>query len=267
MGIESVFARDTGKRIMVFDMDGTILDTLQDLTDGVNAAFRKNGLPERTLEDIRRIVGNGIRMTILRAAPEGTEETVLDQAFQDFTEYYRVHCGDHTGPYPGICETLQELKRRGCLLAVVSNKADYAVQQLCLQYFPGLFDAAVGEHDGIRRKPAPDGVLEALQILQQMETEKTPPETEQIQMASGKLQQESETIQPETEKTQMASVKMRMAEEKILYIGDSEVDIRTAANAGLPCVLVDWGFRSREQLAAAGAEVIISSPAELLDMC
>ena len=146
------------EQLVIFDLDGTILDTLEDLYLSVNHALRKNALPERTMEEVRCFVGNGIRKLIERAVPEGSVEALIDQVHADFTEYYEVHCADHTKPYEGIPELIRSLRAAGLKTAVVSNKADYAVQSLCSQYFPGLFDAVTGEREGVRRKPAPDSV-------------------------------------------------------------------------------------------------------------
>lgn len=152
-------------KLAVFDMDGTILNTLEDLADSTNYALRVNGLPERTIEEVRRFVGNGIRLLIERAVPKNTENEVIDKVFDTFKEYYKTHCAVKTKAYDGIKEVLLSLRKAGCLTAVVSNKADFAVQDLCKDYFEGLFDIAVGERAGIKKKPAPDSVFEVLSKL------------------------------------------------------------------------------------------------------
>ena len=210
-------------KMIIFDLDGTILDTLEDLFLSTNYALRKSGFPERSIEEVRCFVGNGIRKLIERAVPEQTPENLINQVHQDFTKYYAQHCADHTKPYSGILEILQKFRNAGIKTAVVSNKADYAVQTLCADYFPGLFDAVAGEREGIRRKPAPDAVLAVLHDLQ---------------------------ILPE----------------QAVYIGDSDVDIATAENSGLPCISVEWGFRDRAFLLQHGAQKIISVPEELLTL-
>ena len=210
-------------KMIIFDLDGTILDTLEDLFLSTNYALRKSGFPERTIEEVRQFVGNGIRKLIERAVPEQTPETMINQVHQDFTEYYAQHCADNTKPYPGIPETIRKIRNAGIQTAVVSNKADYAVQTLCADYFPGLFDAVAGEREGIRRKPAPDAVLAVLNALQ-------------------------------------------IPAEQALYIGDSDVDIATAENSGMPCISVEWGFRDREFLIQHGAQNLISAPEELLNL-
>lgn len=152
-------------KLAVFDMDGTILDTLEDLKDSTNFALEKCGYPTRTYDEVRRFVGNGIRKLIERAVPEGLTVEQVDRVHEVFTEHYKVHCADKTKAYDGIKPLLEKLRASGVKTAVVSNKADYGVQELCKEYFDGLFDYAVGEREGIRRKPAPDSVNEALRVL------------------------------------------------------------------------------------------------------
>lgn len=152
--------------LIIFDMDGTILDTLEDLKNSMNHTLRLYHMPERTLEEIRSFVGNGIRKLVERAIAANTPTEQIDKIHQDFMDYYQIHCSDFTKPYPGIVSLLQSLKAQGYKTAVVSNKADSAVQDLCLQYFPNLFDIAIGERSGIARKPAPDMVNLALQKLE-----------------------------------------------------------------------------------------------------
>ena len=208
-------------QLAIFDLDGTLVDTLEDLADSTNYIMQKFGYPERTIKEVRNFVGNGIRKLLERSAPVGTPAEEIDRMFEQFKEYYGAHCADKTKPYDGIMELLDALKEQGIKLAVVSNKADYAVKALCEQYFSGIFDEAVGERVGIARKPAPDTVNEVLKSLQ-------------------------------IEKSQA------------VYIGDSEVDVQTAQNAEMDCIAVDWGFRDREVLIEAGAERIVSTPAEVL---
>ena len=149
----------------VFDMDGTILDTLSDLANAMNYELCKNGMPVRTIDEIRRFVGNGIQKLIERAVPVGTTSSTVDAIFVDFIDYYKTHCEIATKPYDGIESLLKNLKEAGLKTAVNSNKADAAVQILCERYFPNLFDCAVGEKEGIAKKPAPDSVNEILQQL------------------------------------------------------------------------------------------------------
>lgn len=210
-------------QLAIFDLDGTILNTLEDLYLSVNYALRENQMPERTLEEVRQFVGNGIRKLIERAVPSETDISDIDCVHAAFTAYYKVHCADHTTPYTGITDMLRTLRKANIQTAVVSNKADYAVQALCLQYFPSLFDAVAGEKEGVRRKPAPDAVYAVLKTL-------------------------------------------AVPKERTIYIGDSDVDVQTAQNAGIPCISVDWGFRSRDFLMQHGAAQIAETPEELTAM-
>lgn len=209
--------------IAIFDLDGTILNTLEDLADSTNYALKTCGYPERTMDEVRQFVGNGIRKLMERAVPEGTPVEEIDRVHETFTAHYKVHCADKTRPYDGIMELLQNLKKDGCKLAVVSNKADYGVQELCKQYFDGVFDFAVGEREGIRKKPAPDSVNEVLKTLE-------------------------------------------CSRDRAVYIGDSDVDIQTAANAQMDHIIVEWGFRDVPFLIAKGAKVLVEKPEEILEI-
>ncbi len=207
----------------IFDLDGTLLDTLGDLAASVNHALRTHGLPEHSIDDVRRFVGNGVRKLMERAVPDGAGNPLFDETFATFRQYYMAHSLDTTRPYEGIPETLEALKARGCHLAVVSNKMMAATQELCYHFFPSTIGVAIGEDEaaGIRRKPAPDTVFAALKAL-------------------------------------------GVGKEDAVYVGDSDVDIQTARNAGIPCISVLWGFRDRDFLLQNGAETFISTPSELL---
>ncbi len=146
-------------------MDGTILNTLDDLAFSMNYSLTQNNLPNRTLDEVRRFVGNGIRKLIERACPDKSDIALIDKVEKDFKSHYSLHCADKTHPYKGITQLIQSLRENGCKTAVVSNKADYAVQELCKKYFYGLFDIAIGEKKGIRPKPYPDTVYEAMKQL------------------------------------------------------------------------------------------------------
>lgn len=209
--------------IAIFDLDGTILNTLEDLADSTNYALKTCGYPERTMDEVRQFVGNGIRKLMERAVPEETPVEEIDRVHETFTAHYKVHCADKTRPYDGIMELLQNLKKDGCKLAVVSNKADYGVQELCKQYFDGVFDFAVGEREGIRKKPAPDSVNEVLKTL-------------------------------------------KCSRDWAVYIGDSDVDIQTAANAQMDHIIVEWGFRDVPFLISKGAKVLVEKPEEILEI-
>lgn len=152
-------------RYVIFDLDGTILDTLDDLADAANAALASQGYPLRTRDEVRMFVGNGIRKLIERATPDGVSESDIVKTHEAFTAYYSAHCKDKTKPYDGIPELVAALRAKGIRSAVVSNKADYAVKKLCGEYFGGLFEISIGEREGIRKKPAPDTVLEVMRVL------------------------------------------------------------------------------------------------------
>lgn len=207
---------------LLFDLDGTLFDTLDDLRNSVNHALKSAGFAERSREEIRTFVGNGVRNLMLKAVPEGTSEERFEAVFAEFRAYYALHCRDCSCPYPQIPALLEALKERGCRMAVISNKSDAEVKRLVEEYAHGFFLAAVGDRPGIPRKPAPDAVLRTMEELGG-----TP--------------------------------------ERTLYVGDSEVDILTARHAGLDCMAVTWGFRTREELIRAGATALIDSPLELLE--
>lgn len=152
-------------KLLIFDLDGTILDTLEDLTNSTNYALNKNGFAARSIDEVRSFVGNGIGKLIERAVPEQTDECITQAVLDDFREHYAEHCADNTCPYDGIVKLIDALRGQHYMTAVVSNKADFAVQDLCEKYFPEMFDYVVGEREGIRRKPAPDTVLEVLDKL------------------------------------------------------------------------------------------------------
>ena len=213
----------------VFDLDGTLLDTLQDLANSVNYALQQHGMPQHSIDDIRRFVGNGVRLLMERAVPDGAANAEFEECFADFRQHYMMHSLDTTRPYDGITEVLHELKARGCQLAVVSNKMMAATQELIRHFFPEI-EVAIGEHEaeGIRKKPAPDTVFEALR---------------QLNTDPSKLNTEPSAV----------------------YVGDSDVDLLTARNSGLPCISVLWGFRDREFLLQHGATTLINRPEELLE--
>lgn len=210
------------KKLIIFDLDGTLLNTLEDLRDSTNFALKSAGLPERSLDEVRRFVGNGIRKLIERAVPEGTDAALTDSVFAAFKTHYTANCEVKTAPYSGIHELLRSLKDRGVKLGVVSNKADLPAKKLISHYFRDAFDSVVGEREGVRKKPAPDSVFETARSLG----------------------------------CEMADT---------VYIGDSDVDFRTAENAGCKCVLVSWGFRERSLLESFGAPVSDSAQ-ELLEI-
>ena len=150
---------------VIFDLDGTLLNTLEDLKDAVNYVMRQNGYPERTLEEVRHFVGNGIRKLMERAVPENVKGETFERVFEEFRSFYTAHCQEKTCAYEGIVSLLQELKKQGIALAIVSNKNHAAVCELNEIYFKEYIKVAIGQKDGIRKKPAPDTVLQALKEL------------------------------------------------------------------------------------------------------
>ncbi len=205
---------------ILFDLDGTLLDTLGDLADAVNAALAKHGFPPRTEAEVRSFVGNGIANLIARSVPAGTDENTVMACLADFRAYYAENMNVRTKPYEGILDLLTWLQAEGIPVGVVSNKIDFAAKALCGAHFGNLLGAVVGECEGLRRKPAPDTVERVLALL-------------------------------------------GLSAADCVYVGDSDVDILTAANAGMPCISVDWGFRPREELLSAGAATICSTVADL----
>lgn len=150
---------------VIFDLDGTLLNTLEDLKDGVNHVLREHGYPQRTLEEVRKFVGNGIRRLMELAVPEEVAGEMFEEVFEEFRTYYTSHCQIRTCAYDGILELLRELKEQGYALAIVSNKNQGAVTELNDIYFREWIETAIGQTDGIRKKPAPDTVLQALKML------------------------------------------------------------------------------------------------------
>ena len=152
-------------QLAIFDLDGTLLDTLADLRQGINYALGTQGFAPRSMAEVRAFVGNGIRKLVERAVPAGTSEAQMDAVYEAFNPYYARHCADLTVPYDGILPLLQKLQAQGVVCALVSNKPDYAVQTLAAQYFPGLLAASAGAKDGVRKKPAPDSVFAVIHQL------------------------------------------------------------------------------------------------------
>ncbi len=206
---------------IIFDLDGTLLDTLADLADSVNAVLSAGGFPLRTLEEVRSFVGNGVGRLVHLSLPAETSSEVETACLEQFRAHYLGNMAHKTAPYPGILSMLETLKERGYALAVVSNKFDGAVKRLCQTYFGDRLAVAVGESEGVARKPAPDTVFRVLETLQ-------------------------------------------VPAEGAVYVGDSEVDLLTAQNAGLPCISVGWGFRDRAFLMEHGAVQVVDSPADLV---
>lgn len=204
----------------IFDLDGTLLSTLADLAASTNYALRTHHMPERSLDEVRRFVGNGVKKLMERAIPDGLNNPLFEETFATFRQHYMQHNLDTTQPYPGIMQLLEQLKTEGKNIAVVSNKFYAATRELCRHFFGELVPVAIGEREDIRKKPAPDTVIEALREL-------------------------------------------GVDKEGAVYIGDSDVDIMTAKNSGMPCVSVLWGFRDKEFLLEHGATTLISQPEDM----
>ena len=205
----------------IFDLDGTLLNTLGDLAASTNYALRQYGMPEHTIDDVRRFVGNGVGKLIERAIPEGLANPQYEDVLATFRKHYMLHSLDTTAPYPGIESLLHSLRSHGCNVAVVSNKFYNATVELCRHFFADTVEVAIGERENIRRKPAPDTVFEAMRQLG----------------VSGK-----DTV----------------------YVGDSDVDVATARNSGIPCISVLWGFRDRDFLIEHGATTFVNTPEDIL---
>ncbi|MBR3835485.1 MAG: HAD-IA family hydrolase [Clostridia bacterium] len=207
----------------IFDLDGTLLDTLLDLANAVNFAMREKGYPERTVAEVRNFIGNGIKVLIKRSVPDGTSEDDYAEALELFTKYYLEHIADYTKPYDGMIDVVKTLTERGCKVAVLSNKAHVAAQAVVKDFFGDIFDIVVGKMDEFPSKPEPDSLFYTIRTL-------------------------------------------GVTAEECVYIGDSDVDVLTAHNAGLPCIGVTWGNRDEDVLIASGAEYIANTPNEILNI-
>ena len=212
--------------LAIFDMDGTILNTLDDMTDSLNYILEKYKLPLHTVDEVRFMVGNGIPKLIERAIEGGRQHPDFDKILADFIAYYEEHCAIKTAPYAGIPECIKALRAAGIKIAVNTNKVEPAAVALCDDYFPGLFDIISGSRPGMPPKPAPDGIYEILK---------------------------------------RAGMDGKSDGQKAVFIGDSDVDMQTGTNAGLDVIGVDWGFRGKKFLQEHGAKVIMMNPEELTD--
>ena len=201
---------------ILFDLDGTLLNTLEDLTDATNYALAAFGHPPRTIREVRRFIGNGAENQIRLSLPEDRKED-LQQVLAVYKPYYTEHCQIKTGPYEGVLDALKVLGEK-YPIAIVSNKPDAAVKALCADYFPGIY--ALGEAAGCPRKPAADMVFKAMEAI---------------------------------------------GVDRCVYVGDSEVDVLTARNAGVPCLSVLWGFRDRAEIMDAGGSHFCEDTAKLVE--
>lgn len=210
------------KKFAIFDMDGTMLNTLEDLKDSTNYLLSKNGFKERTLEEVRQFVGNGLRKLLERAVPAEVDKhsDFFEKLFAEFCLYYKEHCNIKTAPYNGANEMLDKINAAGYCSAIVSNKIDSAVKDLSKKFFGNRLKSAIGEREGVEHKPAPDMVYIAMKEL-------------------------------------------GATKENSVYIGDSEVDLKTAENSGLPCISVLWGFRDKAFLEEHGGNTFVNTMEEL----
>ena len=212
--------------LAIFDMDGTILNTLDDMTDSLNEILTKYNLPLHTVDEVRFMVGNGIPKLIERAIPDGRSNSQYEKILADFIAYYEEHCAIKTAPYDGVVDCIKTLRAAGIKIAVNTNKVEPAAIALCDDYFPGLFDIISGSRPGMPPKPAPDGIYEILN---------------------------------------RAGMDGKSDGQRAVFIGDSDVDMQTGMNAGLDVIGVDWGFRGRKFLEEHGAKVIMMKAAELAE--
>lgn len=208
---------------IIFDLDGTLLNTIDDLSDSLNDVLKQNGYLPVEVNNVRRFVGNGAKNLVRLALPEGTADVIISKLFEEFKELYKKNMQNKTRPYNGIMELLLDLHRYNYKIGIVSNKFDTAVKELAQIYFGNLVSVAIGETSEIKRKPAPDSVFTAVKEL-------------------------GSTL------------------DHTILVGDSETDVRTAKNAGIPCIGVTWGFRCREVLRSEGADYLIDTPRELLTL-
>lgn len=208
---------------VIFDLDGTLLNTLDDLRDSLNDILTQKGYEPRSIEDVKRFVGNGVRNLVRLSVPEHCSDDEVTLILEEFKENYKHNMQNKTRPYNGIMELLLDLYRFNYKLAIVSNKYDSAVKELSRTYFGNLIPVAIGETAEIKRKPAPDSIFTAIKELG----------------------------------SDLNST---------ILVGDSETDVQTAKNAGIPCIGVTWGFRCREVLRSEGADYLIDTPKELLTL-
>ena len=211
------------RELVIFDLDGTLLYTLEDLKDSVNHTLEKFGYETKSLEEVSKHVGNGVKHLVRMLLPENIDDDNFNTYYDYFKEYYSEHCCDKTYPYEGIMDTLKTLNHRGVKVGILSNKFQEAAEEVCEHYFKDLYDIVVGESETCKRKPAPDGI-------------------------------------------NLICDKLGVANDEVLFFGDSEVDIKTAENAGVYCVSVLWGYRDREFLTENDAKVFITNPSEIIDI-
>ena len=209
------------KDTIIFDLDGTLLNTLDDILDGVNHALYKFNLPSITDNECKSFIGNGPKMLIKRSVKDRID--LLEDVYNEYLIYYDTHNDIKTSPYPGVMDMLECLHKKGYKLAIVSNKQDSAVKLMADRYFKSMFDFVIGSKESLGKKPQPDMVFEAIKQLN----------------------------------TNL---------ERSYYIGDSDVDIKTASNSNIDSIMVSWGFRDKKTLLDNGATLIVDTTNELMDI-
>ena len=206
--------------LVIFDLDGTLLDTLGDLADAVNAAITELGRPARTTDEVRGFIGNGTKRLIEGALGDGADDSTVEKCLAIFKAHYGGNYAVRTYAYEGVADSIAKLRAVGVTCGVITNKLHGISLSLCEKYFPGAFVEVIGDTPDMKRKPDPQKVYKMLSDL---------------------------------------------GFDTAVFVGDSDVDVKTAHNAGLPCVAVSWGFNDKEQLLAAGAEIIADNAEQMLD--
>lgn len=210
-------------KTVIFDLDGTLLYSLEDLKDSVNFVMKKHGFREYTIDEVREAIGNGVRLLMERILPKDIDKNLFEECLSEFKENYSKNMYNKTKPYDGILDMLKALREEGYKIAVLSNKFDSAVKELSNKYFGELVDLAVGQKEGVKEKPSPLGIQE---IAKELDTD----------------------------------IKA------CIMVGDSEVDIQTANNAGIDCISVTWGYKNIDFLYDNGATKLVYVPEDILEL-
>ena len=210
-------------KTVIFDLDGTLLYSLEDLKDSVNFVMKKHGFREYTIDEVREAIGNGVRLLMERVLPKDIDKNLFEECLSEFKENYSKNMYNKTKPYDGVLDMLKALREEGYKIAVLSNKFDSAVKELSSKYFGELVDLAVGQKEGVKEKPSPLGIQE---IAKELDTDV----------------------------------------ETCIMVGDSEVDIQTANNAGIDCISVTWGYKNIDFLYDNGATKLVYAPEDILEL-
>ncbi len=210
-------------KTIIFDLDGTLLYSLEDLKDSVNFVMKKHGFREYTIDEVREAIGNGVRLLMERILPKDIDKNLFDECLSEFKQNYSKNMYNKTKPYDGVLDMLKTLRKDGYKIAVLSNKFDSAVKELSSKYFGELVDLAVGQKEGVKEKPSPLGIQE---IAKELDTDV----------------------------------------ETCIMVGDSEVDIQTANNAGIDCISVTWGYKNIDFLYDNGATKLVYAPKDILEL-